>query len=171
MVKHNIFLSFIDRSFEERRKIFHLQIFKSKLQARQKGRVAMQIDSSTTSKEISFHGLPSKSKRPSIRKQIVSSLSSLIVSLFLRNSHLQRDVQQTCFCQYFCELLKNSCSASENFQKIHKKLPWRSLILVKLQAFTEAATEGVPPKKCSLGRCLQNSQENTCVRHFNKLQA
>ena len=110
----------------------------------------MQIDSSSTSSEISFHGLPSKSKRPSIRKQIASSLSSqLIVSLFLRNSHLQRDIQQTCFCQYFCELLENSWSASkkhENFQKVHKKHPWRSLILVKLQAFTEAATEGVPKK-------------------------
>ena len=31
----------------------------------------MQIDSSSTSSEISFHGLPSKSKRPSIRKHSV----------------------------------------------------------------------------------------------------
>ena len=37
--------------------------------------------------------LSSKSKQPSIRKQIASSLSSqLRVSLFLRNSHLQRDI-------------------------------------------------------------------------------
>ena len=127
----------------------------------------MQIDSSSTSSEISFHGLPSKSKRPSIRKQIASSLSSqLIASLFLRNSHLQRGIQQTCFCQYFFELFGNSCSASkklfEIFQKFHKKHPWRSLILVKLQAFTEAATEGVP--KVVLERCLLNSQEKTCVR-------
>ena len=111
----------------------------------------MQIDSSSTLSEISFHGLPSKSKRPSIRKQIASSLSSqLIVSLFLRNSHLQRDIQQTCLCQYFCELLENFSSASkkhfENFQKVHKKNPWRSLILLKFQAFTEAATEGVLKK-------------------------
>ena len=132
---------------------------------RQKDRVVMQIDSSSTSSETSFHGLPSKGKRLSIRKRITSPLSSqLIVSLFLRNSHLQRDIQQTCFCQYFCELLENSCSASkkrsENFQKVHKKHPWRSLILVKQQAFTEAATEGLP-KKVFLERCLQNSQENT----------
>ena len=74
----------------------------------------MQIDSSSTSSEISFHGLPSKSKRPSIRKQIASSLSSqLIVLLFLRNSHLQRDIQQTFFRQYFCKLLENSCRASK----------------------------------------------------------
>ena len=110
----------------------------------------MPIDSSSTSSEISFHGLPSKSKRPSIRKQIASSLSSQLIVLFLRNSHLQRDIQQTCFCQYFCELLENSCSASrkrsENFQKVYKKHPQQSLILVKLQAFTEVATEGGPKK-------------------------
>ena len=89
----------------------------------------------STSSEISFHGLPNKSKRrPIIRKQIASSLSSqLIVLLFLRNSHLQRDIYQTFFRQYFCELLENSCSPS-------KKHLWRSFILVMLQAFTEAST-------------------------------
>ena len=61
--------------------------------------------------EISFHGVHSKSKHLSIRKQIASSLSSQLI-LFLQNSHLQRDI----------------C---------------RSLILVKLQAFTEAATGDV----------------------------
>ena len=80
----------------------------------------MQIDSSSTSSEISFHGLPSKSKRPSIRKQIASSLSSqLIVSLFLRNSHLQRYLANMFLPVFFFELLENSCSAlkkrSENF--------------------------------------------------------
>ena len=135
----------------------------------------MQIDSSSTSSEISFHGLPSKSKRPSIRKQIASSLSSqLIVSLFLRNSHLQRDIQQTCFCQYFCELLENSCSASkkrsENFQKVHKKHPWRSLILVKLQAFTEAATEGVPKKSVLRKVFAKFTGKHLCQRlYFNKV--
>ena len=137
----------------------------------------MQINSSSTSNEISFHGLPSKSKCPSIRKHIASLLSlQLIVPLFSRNSHLQKDIQETCFWQYFCELLENSCSASkklsENFQKVHKKHPWKSLILVKLQVFTEAATK-VSPKKVFLERCLQNSQENTCVRDYIliKLQA
>ena len=54
-----------------------------------KGRAATQMDRSNTSSEISFHGLPSKSKRPSIRKQIASSLSLQLILLFLRNSHLQ----------------------------------------------------------------------------------
>ena len=52
-----------------------------------------KVDSSSTSSEISFHALPSKSKRPNIWKLIASSFSSqLIVSLFLRNSHLKRDI-------------------------------------------------------------------------------
>ena len=128
----------------------------------------MQIDSSSTSSEVSFHGLPSKSKRPSIRKQIASSLSSqLIVSLFLRNSHLQRDIQQTCFCQYFCELLENSCSGSK---KLHKNHPWRSLILVKLQAFTEAATEGVPKKSVLRKVFAKFTGKHLCQRlYFSKV--
>ena len=39
-----------------------------------------------------------------------------------------------------------------------------NLILVKLQAFTEAANRGGLYKKVFLERCSQNSQENTCVR-------
>ena len=100
----------------------------------------MQIDSSSTSSEISFHGLPSKSKQPSIRKQIASTLSSqLIVSLFLRNSHLQRDIYQTCFCQYFCELLENSCSASkkrlQNFLESSQKTPLAKSYFSKVVGF------------------------------------
>ena len=106
---------------------------------------ATQMDRSNTSSEILFHRLPSKSKRPSTRKQIASSLSSqLIVLLFLRNSHPQRDILQTFFRQYFCELLEYSCSASkktflEILRKSSKNHPWRILILIKLQASTGAA--------------------------------
>ena len=108
----------------------------------------MQMDLSDTSGEILFHGLPSKSKCPSIRKQIASSLSSQLIVFFLQNSHLQRDTQQTFFCQYFCELLENSCIASkkrflEIFRKLAKKHLCQNFILVKLQAFTEAANGGV----------------------------
>ena len=51
------------------------------------------------------------------------------------------------FSPVFCELLENSCSASKNrfletFRKFTKKHTWRSLILVKLHAFTEAANGG-----------------------------
>ena len=135
----------------------------------------MQIDSSSTSSEISFRGLPCKSKRPSIRKQIALSLSSqLIVSLFLRNSHLKRDIQQTCFCPHFCELLEKSCSASkkrsEKFQKVHKKHPQPSHILVKLQAFTEAATEGAPKKSVLRKVFTEFTGKHLCQGlYFNKV--
>ena len=113
----------------------------------------MQIDSSSTSSEISFHGLPSKSKRPSIRKQIASSLSSqLIVLLFLQNSHLQRDTQQTFFCQYFCELLENSCIASkkrflEIFRKFAKKTPVSKFYFSKVAGFYRSSQRRCSVKK------------------------
>ena len=52
------------------------------------------------------------------------------------------------FSPVFCKLLENSFSASKNrfletFRKFIKKHTWRSLILVKLHAFTEAANGGV----------------------------
>ena len=73
-----------------------------------KSRVAMQMNRSSTSSGISFHGLPSKSKSPSIRKQIASSLSSqLIVLVFTKQPSAERF-----FRQYFFELLENSSSAS-----------------------------------------------------------
>ena len=60
---------------------------------RKKGLAAIQMEHSSTSSEISFHGLPSESNHPSIRKQIESSLSlHLTVLLFLENSHLQSDI-------------------------------------------------------------------------------
>ena len=34
-------------------------------------------------------------------QEIASLLSSHLIVLFLQNSHLQRDIQQTFFCQYF----------------------------------------------------------------------
>ena len=78
---------------------------------------------------------------------------------------MQRDI----FHQNFCELLENSSSASKYVPKIFikytKKHQWRSLMLVKLQAFIKAEQ---PPnafcKKVFLERCSQNSQEKACVK-------
>ena len=51
----------------------------------------MQMDCYSASREIPFHGLPSKSKRPSIRKQIALSLSSqLIVLVFMKQPSAER---------------------------------------------------------------------------------
>ena len=51
---------------------------KSKLQLRQKIRAVTQMDHSSTSSKILFHGLPSKSKRPSI----VSGNSIIVIITF-----------------------------------------------------------------------------------------
>ena len=138
----------------------------------------MQMDRSNTLSEISFHGLPSKSIRPTIRKQIASLLSSqLKVLLFLRHSHLQRDIQQTFFRQYFCELLENSRSASKkhskNFYKVHKKISSTKSCFSKIAGFYKSSHRRQSVKKVFLERCSQNSQENTCVRDsiLIKLQA
>ena len=45
----------------------------------------------------------------------------LIVLLFLQNSHLQRDIQQTFFRQFLCELFENFCSASKYVSKTLRK--------------------------------------------------
>ena len=117
-----------------------------------------------------FHGLPIKSKR-----SIASSLSSqLILLLFSRNRLVERDIQQTYFCQYFCKLLENSCGASkkrsENFQKVHKKTPLATSYFSKVVGFYRSCPE---KKAVLLERCLQNSQESNCVRDsiLIKLQA
>ena len=145
-------------------------------QSRQKSRAATQMDRSNTSSEISFHGLPSKSKRPRIRKQIASSLSSqLIVLLFLRNSHLQRDIQQTFFRQYFCELLENSCSASkkrsENFQKVHKKTPVAKSYFSKVAGFYRSSQQRCSVKKGVLRKVFAKfTGKHLCQRlYFDKV--
>ena len=54
------------------------------------------MDRSSASSEISFHGLPSKRKCPSIRKQIALSLSSqLIVLVFTEKPSTERYLANT----------------------------------------------------------------------------
>ena len=75
---------------------------------------------SNTSSKISFHGLPSKTKRPGIRKQIVVIItvdSLLVYWLFLQPS-AERYFSKHFFRQYFHELLENSFSASKKRSEI-----------------------------------------------------
>ena len=154
----------------------HLQFFcKSKHQSTQKGRAAAEMDRSSTSSEVSFHGLPSKSKRPSIRKQTALSLSSqLIVLVFTKQPSAERYLANF-FRQYFCELLENSSSASKyvpkSFREFTKKHPWRSFMLVKLQAFTGATTKCVLQKNCfQKGVCKIHREKGLYQRlYFNKV--
>ena len=86
----------------------HLQFScKSKLQSTQKGRAATQMDRSSTSSEISFHGLPSKSKRPSIRKHSVVVIIT-VNSISFYETAISREI----FSKYFFAII------FVNFQKI-----------------------------------------------------
>ena len=99
-----------------------------------------------------------------IRKQIASSLSSqLIALLFLRNIHLQRDIQPIFFRQYLCKLLKNSCSASkkcssEIFRQFTKKHQWRRILFQQSCRLLQKQPMEVFCKK----RC---SQKGLCKIH------
>ena len=75
------------------------------------------MNRSSTSSEISFHELPSKSKLPSTRKEVASSLSSkLIVLVFTKQLSAERYLANF-FGQYFCDLLEKSNSASKYVPK------------------------------------------------------
>ena len=63
---------------------------------------------------------------------------------FSLSSQPSAEIFSKFFRQYVCELLENSSSASKcvpkSLSKFTKKHLWRSLMLVKLQAFTGATT-------------------------------
>ena len=85
----------------------HLQFFcKSKLQSTQKGRAATQMYRTSASSEISFHGLPSKSKPPSIRKQRCHYRPVNSISFY--ETAISREI----FSKYFFAII------FVNFQKI-----------------------------------------------------
>ena len=120
----------------------HLQFFcKSNLQSTQKGRAATQMDCSSASSEISFHGLPSKSKRPSIRKKKTLSLSSqLTVLVFTKQPSAERYLANIIFVNFQKILAAHQNMFRKVLESSQKNQPCRSLMLVKLHAFTGAAT-------------------------------
>ena len=63
----------------------------------------MQMDCSSASSKILFHGLPSKSKRLSVMKHSAVDIIT-VNNMFLQNSQLQGDISQIFYPQYFCEL-------------------------------------------------------------------
>ena len=75
----------------------------------------MQIDSSSTSSEISFHGLPSKSKRPSIRKHSVVIIIT-VNSISFYETAICREIFSKCFLD----------STFVNFRKIYQRITVRS---------------------------------------------
>ena len=86
-----------------------------------------------------------------VLRNIALSLSSQLIVLVFTNSHLQRDIQQIFFRQYFCELLEICSRASKyvpkslrNFTKIRL---WRkSCRLLQEQPPDAFCKKGVPRK-------------------------
>ena len=111
------------------------------------GCAATQMDHSNTSSKILFHGLPNKSKCPSIRKQIALSISSQLIGLlFLQNIYLQRDIQHffaSAFVNFQKILTVHQKKVFQKYLESSQKTHMANLILAKLQAFIEAATGGV----------------------------
>ena len=120
-----------------------------------------------------FMSCLSKGKCPSIRKQSASLLSSqLVVLVFTEQPSAERYLGN--FCQSFCELLENSSSASRYVQKrfglFTKNHLCRSLMLVKLQAFTGAATRCVLWKGVFRKVFAKSTGKGQCQRlYFNKV--
>ena len=102
----------------------HLQLFcKSKLQSTQKGQAATQMDRSSASSEISFHGLPSKSKRPSIRKHSVVVIIA-VNSISFYEIAICREIFSKYFLPVFLWTFRKFQQRikirSEKFQKVYK---------------------------------------------------
>ena len=121
----------------------------------------------SASSKISFHGLPSTSKRPSIRKHSVAVIIT-VNSISFYKTAICREI----FSKYFF------ASIFVNFQKIQQRIKIRSQKFQKLDKNTTVAKSYVSKvagfygsnhrmrslKKVFLERCLQSSQEKACVR-------
>ena len=90
---------------------------------------------------------------------------------------MQRDIQQTFFCQYFCKLLKNSCSVSkkhslEIFRKFTKKTRGESYFS-KVEGIYRSNQQRCYVKKGVFRKVFTKFTKNTRVRDpiLIKLQA
>ena len=76
------------------------------------------MDCSSASSEISFHGLPSKSKPPSNRKHSVVVIITVNSISFYKTAISREIFSKYFFASFFCELLENSNSASKYVRKV-----------------------------------------------------
>ena len=83
------------------------------------------MDRSNTSSEISFHGLPIKSKRPSIRKQIVVIIIDNSFLVFTKQPSAERYISKHFFASIFVNFQKIPAAHQK---KVHKKHPSEVLL-------------------------------------------
>ena len=146
----------------------------SKLQLTQKGQAAMQMDCSSASSKILFHRLPSKSKCPSIRKQSVVVIITVNSIRFYETAIRREIFSKYFFASIFVNFQKiltaHQLTFRKKFQKLHKNSPMAKSYVSKVAGFYRGSHRKHSVKKVFLERCLQNSQEKTCVRlYFNKV--
>ena len=85
------------------------------------------------------------------------------------------DIFRDIFCQYFCELLENSCGRSkkrfENFQKIHKKTPVGNSYFTKVAGFYRCSHWRCSVKESVLRKVFAKfTGKQLCQRlYFNKV--
>ena len=103
------------------------------------------MDRSSTSSEISFHRLPSKSKRPSIRKQIV----------IFNSSFYETGICREIFSKHFLAIIflnfqKIFAAHQKNFPKTFRKFTQKTPMVKSyfskaagFHVFTETVTGGV----------------------------
>ena len=88
--------------------------------------------------------LPSKSKCPSIRKHSVLVIITVNSISFYETAICREIFSKYFFASIFVNFQKILAAHQNTFRKVlessQKKHPWRSLMLVKLQAFTGATT-------------------------------
>ena len=100
-----------------RRFIFNFFI-KAKLQSTQKGQAPTQIDRSSASSETSFHGLPSKSKRPSIRKHSVVVIITVNSISFYETAICREIFSKYFFASIFVNFQKILAAHQNTFRKV-----------------------------------------------------
>ena len=136
----------------------HLQFFcKSKLQSTQKGRAATQMDRSSASSKISFHGLPSKSKRPSIRKHSVVVIITVNSISFYETAICREIFSKYFFASIFVNFQKILAAHQNTFRKVlessQKKTPVAKSYASKVAGFYRSNHRMDSIKKMFLERC------------------
>ena len=128
------------------------------------------MNRSSTSNEISFHGLPSKSKP---QYQETDRMVVIITVDSITKQPSAEIFSKRFFRQQFFEFLKNSCSAStkkkkKTFLKFLESSQKNTRGEILFQSSCKLLQKQPPEVFCKkmvfLEKCSQNSQENTCVR-------
>ena len=121
----------------------------------------------SASSKISFHGLPSKSKRPSIRKHSIVVIIT-VNSISFYETAIYREIFSKYFLASIFEKFQKILAAHQNtLRKVletSQKYTRGKVLFSKVAGFYRSNYPMRSVKKVFLERCSQNSQEKACVR-------